>query len=158
MHCPTCHEHTLERTTADDSITVAGHTFTASLPAHACPGAKCDEIVFDAASIQRFELVVARALADAGQQSGEAFRFMRKSLGLRAIDLAELLGVAAETISRWETGERDVDRVAFALLGDAVAEQLEGRTRALDFLRALSKPKRLAKAVRVEVGATDVAE
>ena len=158
MRCPTCHAHHLVASTADSSIDVAGHTFTAKLPALACPDAACGETVFTAESIRRLELVVARKLAETGQRSGEAFKFMRKALGLRAVDLAELLGVAAETISRWETGAREVDRASFAVLADAVAEQLEGRARALDYLRAIAKPKRLAKAVRVEVGSADAAE
>ncbi len=36
--------------------------------------------------------------------TGPELRFVRKALGLRQTELAEHLGVAAETVSRWETG------------------------------------------------------
>jgi transcriptional regulator with XRE-family HTH domain len=86
-----------------------------------------------------------------GPATGETFRFMRKSLGMRAADLAELLDVTPETISRWETGKLDVARSAWATLADVVVEQAEGRSRMLDRLRTLREPKKLAKAVRLEL-------
>jgi transcriptional regulator with XRE-family HTH domain len=79
---------------------------------------------------------------------------MRKALGLRAADLAGLLGVAAETVSRWETGQRDVDRGALALVGGLVVDRLEGSTATLDRLRALAKPPRTAKTKALELART----
>jgi DNA-binding transcriptional regulator YiaG len=43
-------------------------------------------------------------LRDVELVSGEELRFARKVLGLRQTELAEQLGVAVETVSRWETG------------------------------------------------------
>jgi DNA-binding transcriptional regulator YiaG len=43
-------------------------------------------------------------LRDVELVSGEELRFARKVLGLRQVELAEQLGVAVETVSRWETG------------------------------------------------------
>ena len=43
-------------------------------------------------------------LRDVELVSGEELRFARKVLGLRQTELAEHLGVAVETVSRWETG------------------------------------------------------
>lgn len=88
-------------------------------------------------------------LALAGEATGEVFKFIRKAVGMKASELAELLGVAAETISRWETGEREVDRGAFALLADIARERLEGRASTLGMLKALRAPRRLAKTVRL---------
>ncbi|MDX2088302.1 MAG: helix-turn-helix domain-containing protein [Kofleriaceae bacterium] len=64
---------------------------------------------------------------------------MRKALGMRAVDLAQLLDVTAETVSRWETGKIDVETRAFALLGTLVIERLEGRDDAVQRLRAIEK-------------------
>ncbi|MFI5302165.1 MAG: hypothetical protein ACHREM_29080 [Polyangiales bacterium] len=66
MRCPTCHARELVHATADDSITVDGRTFTATLPALACPDAACAEIVYDASTIARFEAAVARAVGAGG--------------------------------------------------------------------------------------------
>ncbi len=43
-------------------------------------------------------------LRDVELVSGEELRFARKVLGLRQTELADQLGVAVETVSRWETG------------------------------------------------------
>ena len=72
---------------------------------------------------------------------------------MRAADLAELLDVTPETVSRWETGKLDVARAAWSALAGIVVERAhgEGRSRMLDRLRALQAPKKLAKAVRIEL-------
>jgi len=73
--------------------------------------------------------------------SGEAFRFMRKAAGLRAKELAELLDVTPETISRWEKEHRQPDRKAMMVLGDLVLDRLKGEETALDRLRALGSER-----------------
>ena len=45
-------------------------------------------------------------LLEVEKVNGVELRFCRKALGLRQVDLAEHLGVASETVSRWETGAR----------------------------------------------------
>ncbi len=98
----------------------------------------------------RFELRVAKELARAGVSSGEAFRFMRRSLALRAIDLAELLDVAPETVSRWETEKRAVHRGAYAIVASLVRERLDGREETLAALRALRRPRQLGETVDLD--------
>jgi transcriptional regulator with XRE-family HTH domain len=41
---------------------------------------------------------------------------MRKALGLRAADLAEMLDVTPETLSRWETGKLPMGRTSWLTL------------------------------------------
>ena len=135
--------------TAENSREVGGHLFVAFLPAQACTA--CDKLYFDNNVLERFELHVAGKLADAGVSTGPAFRFMRKSLGMRATDLAALLDVSAETISRWETEKRAVDRGALALVGALVRDNLEGRTSTLEQLRALREPRPLAKTIQLDL-------
>lgn len=139
----------LESAVTIEERAVAGRTFTAELPASRCKA--CDESYLDAKSLESFELAIARELATNGASTGEAFRFMRKALGYRAVDLGELLGVAPETISRWETGEREVDRGALLALGSLVLDRVDGQTKTIDRLEALKKPPRVAKVTRVEV-------
>jgi DNA-binding XRE family transcriptional regulator len=59
----------------------------------------------------RLELQAAIAvLSEAESIHGEELRFARKAMGLRQPDLAALLDVAAETVSRWETGTESIRR------------------------------------------------
>lgn len=147
--CTECERAHPVETTEPDTLTVGGRTFTTDVPALRCEA--CGKTYLDGPSLEAFELAVARELATVGPATGETFRFMRKSIGMRAADLAELLDVTPETISRWETGKLDVARAAWSTLADVVVERAEGRTRMLDRLRAIQEPKKLAKAVRIKL-------
>lgn len=131
----------LNATEMAQEVTVAGATFSGKVPARQCDS--CGEVYIAAEDAMRFDLRVARQLGDMGIASGEAFRFTRKALGMRAADLAGLLSVAAETISRWERGERPVDRAAFTVLGALVADRLEGRATTMKLLKAQQEPQRV---------------
>jgi DNA-binding transcriptional regulator YiaG len=59
----------------------------------------------------RLELEAAIAvLSEADSIRGDELRFARKAMGLRQPDLAGLLDVATETVSRWETGAEPIRR------------------------------------------------
>jgi DNA-binding transcriptional regulator YiaG len=127
---------------------VGGRLFTAMVPGSRCDA--CAETYTEGADGELFDYAVADALASAGA-SGDAFRFMRKLAGLRATDLAALLDVTADTISRWETEKSPIARSAFALLGLIVQDQRMGTTTTLDLLRAAGAPKALGAEVRVKL-------
>ena len=130
---------------------VAGHLFIAFVPGQSCTA--CGESYFDARTVELFELHVARKLADAGIAQGDAFRFMRKAIRMQANALAELLDVAPETISRWETDKRVASRGASVVLTALVRDACEGRTTTLDCLRRLQRPHKLEKTVRIDLAA-----
>jgi putative zinc finger/helix-turn-helix YgiT family protein len=136
--------------TAEDTIRVGKARVVVTYPVRRC--GKCGEEYVDGEVSRRIDLLVAARVAELGEVSGEAFRFARKALGLRAIDLAELLDVSADTISRWERGAVAVDRAALALLAAAAADALDNRTTTLDRLRALAVGKRPAGALRLDYG------
>ncbi len=71
----------------------------------------------------RADLAIAAELALAGPIHKDTFKFMRGALGETAKAVAALLGVSAETVSRWETGARDVERCAWLVLGNLVLER-----------------------------------
>jgi transcriptional regulator with XRE-family HTH domain len=79
--------------------------------------------------------------------------FRSAPLGLSGASLAELLDVAPETVSRWESGKRPVDRAAVAVLGSLVVDSLNQRTETIDRLRALREPPKLGKTVHLDVAA-----
>jgi putative zinc finger/helix-turn-helix YgiT family protein len=128
---------------------VGEHVFIANVPGYRCDA--CGEVQFEGADLARFELEVAKALAESGVASGDAFRWMRKALELRAIDVAELFSVTPETISRWETGRVAPDRAALALLGLMVMDHARGSTATADSLRARARAKPLAKRVEIKL-------
>src|SRR5437016_411507 len=83
---------------------VGEQTFSTMVPSERCVA--CGEGTIAATDGMRFEAAIAAELARRGAASGEAFKYMRRYLGLQSGDLAQLLSVAAETVSRWETGRR----------------------------------------------------
>lgn len=149
MRCARCKTGKLMKTVAPGSVEVGKHVFTAKVPALNCRN--CGEVYFDGPSLERFELRAAVELARAGEASGEVMRFMREAAGLRATELAELLGVTPETVSRWETGKQPMEHRAMAVVGSLVVERLEGRTSTLDNLKALRSPKKLGRRIELSL-------
>lgn len=147
--CVQCGNPKPKRGTVVQELDAAGVQFAASVPALVC--GRCGESYVEAKDLSRLELTAARWLADMGQRRPDVFRFMRKALGFRGVDLAALLDVTPETISRWENGALPVERRAFALLGDLVAERLEGREATMARLRALREPPELPRRGRVRL-------
>lgn len=140
----------LETTIADESVSVGERTFSAALPAERCPS--CGEIYTDARGHNFLARSVARFLIEAGEVSGPVFRFFRHTLGMTGASLAALLGVAPDTVSRWERGERDVDRLAWATVAGLVLDELEERSQTRYLLEAIGTPKPpIAKVVRLDI-------
>ena len=128
-----------------DTRTVAGYTFQMELEALSCP--VCGETYFPLGEIGRFEKQIAVWLAEEGVSEGEAFLFMRKTLGLKAAELAELLDLAPETISRWEKGHRPPEKRSLSLVASMVLDQAEGHNRTLRRLRRSLQPPPATKEV-----------
>jgi putative zinc finger/helix-turn-helix YgiT family protein len=137
--CVECGSHALTQGEVTESRTVADRTFTAQLPATIC--ADCKASYVSGPVLERFDLAVTRALADVGEHSGEAVRFMRASLGMTAVELGRLLDVTTETISRWENGKHAVTPVVIGTLAALADDRLTGRTTTLMRLRAQREPR-----------------
>jgi DNA-binding XRE family transcriptional regulator len=106
-------------------------------PARRCAG--CGAVRVEEEALWRAHLAVGCALADRGVQTGDALRHMRSALGLRAADLARLLGVTPETISHWETGRMPPARSAFVAVAAMVDDVRAGRTTTRDRLAILAE-------------------
>lgn len=132
--CVNCGGRSLKKGSSRETIEVTGRKFVKDVPAMVC--ASCGRAYVDVSQMQRLELEVAATVANSGMVNGGTFRFMRKALGLTATELAPLLGVAAETLSRWENGGRNTDRAAWVTVGGMVADRLEGRSGTLDRLKS----------------------
>lgn len=145
--CPSC-GGALVASRKRETQSVGGREFVVTVAAGACRS--CGDVFLENSSLQRTELEIACDLARHGPVSGDAFRYLRKSLGLRAVVVADLLGVTPETISRWENGQRPVDKAAWMTLGSVVLEQASRSPETLERLRELSAHGPGAKSVRID--------
>lgn len=148
--CPSCGEARLRKQTVQHRLAIGGQRFGVSLPGQVCRA--CGEEVVRASVLELGELGAAKLLADSGRACPEAFRFMRKAIGLRAADLAELLGVAPATVSRWENGRMPVEPRTFALLGRIVRDRLAGEDDTEELLRAVHRPAKVRGTLRLGEG------
>lgn len=130
--CPECGGR-LRTKNVDYQFNVGGAVFSGDIRALVC--AKCGEELTDGGAMARRELDAAVVLTGY-RPSADAIRFFRSVLNLKAKDFADLVGVAAETVSRWENGVRDVDAAAWGHLCSMVLDEAAGTTTTLDRLRA----------------------
>lgn len=91
---------------------------------------------------ERVWLLIAHELAKLGITDGIAFKFMRKSVKLTAVQLAEAFDVSPTTVSNWETGETTVPRAVWAVVANVIAEQLGHHDTAMSHLKAAQHPRR----------------
>jgi DNA-binding XRE family transcriptional regulator len=141
--CAECGGRRLRPVAEKQEIAVGPRTFVGVADAIRCE--KCGARFTSGPSGVAFELDVARWLAEHGFTTGAEVRFMRKVAGLRAADLAELLGVSEESVSHWETGKHQADHGTLATIGGLVLDALNGSTTMRDRLRALRRPVRSGK-------------
>jgi YgiT-type zinc finger domain-containing protein len=89
-----CDHEPLEQGTVEETVNVGEVSYTAEAPAMVCPS--CGENYLSVETMGQMGWMVAIDLAREGVGTPEAFRYMRKRLKLKAVELAELLGVSPE--------------------------------------------------------------
>jgi DNA-binding transcriptional regulator YiaG len=129
----------MREASVEHTVVVAGRKYVDKVPAMVC--SKCDEELVRGDDLGHIELKAAVSIANSGEVSGETFRFMRKTLGLTAVELGALLDTKPETISRWENGKVPTDRSAWLTLGSLVVAKLEGRSDAMERLKKAASGK-----------------
>ena len=147
--CPSCKKTnltkgrtTVERTCPSRSGRV--RAVVENVPALVCRG--CGAALVAGEDLARAELITASRLIDAGARSGALLSWTRRALGLLATDLAALLGITAETVSRWENDRVEPEPAVWNVVADLVDDRLEGRTRTQDRLRTAAVSRRPFKA------------
>lgn len=144
-----CQHDRLEQSQDSCSMQVGEHQFTAKIQSMKC--SQCGMLAFCGPDLEKFELAVAIKLANAGEMNGEIARFLRKALGLKAKELAILLNVVPETVSRWENNKIVIDHASAALLCTMVFDMAEGRETAVKALKSLLEPQPLPQNVSIKV-------
>lgn len=152
--CAICKSTNLHQVEEKHAITVqlrAGplRIVVTGVPALEC--GSCGEAFLEGADLESADLLAAAELANRGIQEGAAFRFMRKAVGLRGVDVANLLNVREATVSRWENDHDPVDLAAWAALAAIVSEKLAGQTTTMDRLRASRAPREATGPVRLRL-------
>lgn len=138
------------RRVKEHRVSVGGVVFVKDLPITTSASLR-DEGWLDE-TLERHDLAIARWLLEHGARTGDAVRWLRKTIGWRVRELAEVLGVTSETVSRWEDDRLEMDPTAWVLLGAIVRDRASGETHTVDALRAArSRPTLPAQAVRLDV-------
>jgi len=76
-----------------------------------CP--ECGEYEVDIPRIDELHRLIAQAVASKRPRlTPQEIRFLRKYLGFSGVDFARTLDVTPETVSRWETGKKQMSPVA----------------------------------------------
>lgn len=110
---------------------------------------ECGSVEYPGDALARVELSVAREIFNKGLREGRSVRFARKALGMRASDLADVLDVTPETVSRWENDRIPVDLSVWAAIGSLVNDRLCGNEATLARLRAAKSPQRIPAGIQV---------
>jgi DNA-binding transcriptional regulator YiaG len=127
---------------------IAGRTYSVEIPVRM---ADDGELVVDGTVAANADLAIAAAIAGSGPVLGETFAWMRRAAGIQAKTLAELLDVRAESVSRWERGERPMDRAAWLLLADIILERAGKRLPVLELMKRIASISALPKQVNVQM-------
>lgn len=153
--CPLCKKHPLRKATTFHKVRVGAETVSVELPSMRCVE---DGDLVEHNDLHLANLLVADAVIRSGLRTGDALRFLRHVLGLRANELAERLDTTPEQISRWERGKRKIDSmtwmvVAWLLVGQITREENRIEKAAkrdpVSILDALRKPKPLPRRINL---------
>jgi putative zinc finger/helix-turn-helix YgiT family protein len=88
-----------------DTVTLA------NVEVRRCP--ECGEYEVDIPRMEELHRVIAHEVASkSARLTAQEVRFLRKYLGFSGVDFAATLDVTAETVSRWETGKKQMSPVA----------------------------------------------
>jgi len=87
------------------------------LTVHTCTNAKCRATYPELPAIQKLHAAIAKGiLAQREALRGEEVRFLRKEMGIKAKDFAEMLGVTKVAVSRWENSKNALPAITDRLI------------------------------------------
>jgi putative zinc finger/helix-turn-helix YgiT family protein len=134
LWCKACDRYPSGETTIEVTRTFEGHVFKANLDAQRC--LKCRKKFLKPGADKDFDRRMALRLTQCWPPRPTALRLIREVIGLPAKELAALLGITPETVSRWEHGRLTPGRQTLAVLAELVESPKRSQARrTLDALR-----------------------
>ena len=161
MFCANCGK-LLKRVKKDYHYTESGlkNIILANLTIYQCSCGEEVPLIPHAEELHKviaFELVKSKSLL-----SGPEVRFLRKQLGMKAVDLAEMLGVSKVTVSRWENGEEKIgaanDRLIKLFLIKKMEEELKSYLSLKELHAIFSNIPRKQKSARITIPVDRIAD
>lgn len=138
MRCHNCKGTAFERRNLELKTQVGEHTVvdnTVTRPV--CTN--CGEYTIDSKTLEKIELRAALvAFSDAPTVSGPMLKFARKALGLKQTELGERIGATAESISRWEREERQMEPWVGLTMAGLLREKLMPPPSGVELLKEAS--------------------
>lgn len=117
MRCLGCGGGTKARRSYKYHYTESGlsNLFLGGITVHTC--VKCRAEYPELPAIQNLHAAIGKAiLAQREALRGEEVRFLRKEMGIKAKDFAEMLGVTKVAVSRWENSKKPLPSVTDRLI------------------------------------------
>ena len=118
-------EAEMDLVTRTDDLVFADVPFRVTWTIWECPRDGSTIVPVDVHRI--YDQNVLRTIATRGPATSRTFRALRDSLNLSGIELANLLDVTPETVSRWETGKKPLNPLAWVVVASMALDKLEGR-------------------------------
>lgn len=124
MKCPSCEKET-SKTKRDYHYTESGldNVVLKGLNIYTC---SCGEEMPEIPNIEGLHKTIAMALIHKKTLlAGQGIRFLRKAMEIKAVELAQLMGVDKVTVSRWENDKAEISNANDHLLRMIYIRKLE---------------------------------
>jgi len=149
MICPDCNKKT-KKVHDDYKYNESGldNIVLQNIPMYVCSCGNRFPIIANIRQLH--DLIAENIIKKSERLSGKEVRFLRKEMGIKAIDFAKLLNVSKVTISRWENENKPISIISDKLIRSIFVLKKEGAQAKLfsDFLKCIGsvsheKKKRL---------------
>lgn len=125
MFCPNCgkkmRKEVKEYLYAESGL---DNIVLSSIPVFYCD--KCSEVMPLIPHIEELHRVISHRIAiSKAPLTGREARFLRKQMGLKAVDLARILGVSDVTVSRWENSKEHIGAASDRLIRILAIRKIE---------------------------------
>jgi putative zinc finger/helix-turn-helix YgiT family protein len=110
MRCPNCKTQEMGRDRGEYQYRESGlnNVWLVDWPMYICP--QCGLMLAIFPNLEFLTRYIAKELVRGrGRLNGNPVRFLRKAMGLRTAELAEIIGVDRVTVSRWENDKVVID-------------------------------------------------